>query len=228
ATKTIRIENALGKGRLNSAKVRIHIDNAEKWLRVKKSDDGGQPILQIQVDSSGKQAGQYTATVEVHCTDAVNSPQPFRVVMNVSDDVPQDRVIVDDRDSGFYGMPCFWVGHRFSRCSEDRRGHNHFYLTNGSRAESGEFARFTPDLRSGKYTVSLNDSTPFQSTTEFDVRVHHESGDTTVRVRPKNSRRIGVFTFGEGSDGFVEIRAGNSKGLVIADAVVFEPETPVP
>jgi PKD repeat protein len=227
-TKTIRLENALGTGRLDSPTVRILSDSPAKWLRIQKGDDGGKPTLQIQIDSSGKQAGQYTATVEVHCADVVNSPQAFRVVMNVSSDAPKDRAVVDDRDPDFYATPSFWVGHRFSRCSKDRRGHNGFYLTNGSRAASGEFTRFTPDLKSGQYTVSLSDSTPFRSNTEFDVRVRHASGETTVRVRPKKSREIGVFTFDEGSDGFVEIHAGNSKGLVIADAVVFEPEKKPP
>jgi len=56
---------------------------------------------------------------------------------------------------------------------------------------------------------------------EFDARIRHRTGDTTVRVRLGASRHIGLFTFDEGTDGFVEIFAGDSKEQVIADAVVF-------
>jgi len=56
---------------------------------------------------------------------------------------------------------------------------------------------------------------------EFDARIRHRTGDTTVRVRPRDSRHIGLFTFDEGTDGFVEILAGDSKVQVIADAVAF-------
>jgi hypothetical protein len=44
-----------------------------------------------------------------------------------------------------------------------------------------------------------------------------------VRVRPTDSRDIGTFEFDEGTDGYVQIEAGGSKGLVIADAVLFRP-----
>jgi hypothetical protein len=142
--------------------------------------------------------------------------------MDVRGDPPGDRVTIDDRDPGFYATPFFWVGHRFSRCPKGRRGHGGFYLTNGSRPTAGEFVRFTPDLKAGKYAISLNEATPFRPGTEFDVRVRHRSGETTVRMRPENSRRVGAFAFDEGGTGFVEIHAGGSKGLVIADAVVFE------
>ena len=87
----------------------------------------------------------------------------------------------------------------------------------------GELARFTPDLAAGTYEVVLSEATPFGEDSTFDVRVRHREGETTVRVRPGKSRRIGVFEFDEGTDGFVEIPADGSSGLVIADAVVFRP-----
>jgi len=131
------------------------------------------------------------------------------------------EVTVDDRDEGFFATPYFWVGHRFSRCPPRRRGHDGFYLTNGNRAVSGEFARFTPDLLAGTYRVSFSGATPFPPDSEFDVRVRHVGGETTVRVRPETSRQIGRFEFAAGTDGFVEIQAAGSRGLMIADAVTF-------
>ena len=129
---------------------------------------------------------------------------------------------VDGR-AGFYATPDFWVGHRFCRCPEKKRGYGGFYLTNGGRAAAGEFVRFTPDLRAGAYEVALSDQTPFSAGGEFDVRVRHAEGEKVVRMRPAESRSIGSFTFEEGMDGFVEILAEGSKGLVIADAVTFRP-----
>ena len=116
------------------------------------------------------------------------------------------------------------MGHRFCRCPAVWRGYAGFYLTNGARPAAGEFARFTPDLTAGRYEVSLSDQTPPATDSEFDVRVRHGSGEEIVRTRPKQSRVIGTFEFAEGSDGFVEILAEDSKGLVIADAVVFKPK----
>ena len=70
----------------------------------------------------------------------------------------------------------------------------------------------------------LSQQTPFQADVEFDVRVRHTQGDQLVHVEPDTSRVIGSFEFDEGMDGFVEIHADKSRGVVIADAVVFRPE----
>jgi hypothetical protein len=42
-----------------------------------------------------------------------------------------------------------------------------------------------------------------------------------LTVNPAKSRIVGTFDFHEGTDGFVEIHAQDSSGLVIADAVEF-------
>ena len=97
-------------------------------------------------------------------------------------------------------------------------------MTNGARPRDGEFVRFTPDLKAGRYEVSFSPNTPFAPRAEFNVRIRHKLGDEVRRVNPADSRAIGTFEFDEGMDGFVEIRAGESKGLVIADAVVFLPK----
>jgi hypothetical protein len=162
--------------------------------------------------------------VTIACRGAVNSPQQFRVELDVVGEPPEGEVVVDDADPGFYATSYFWVGHRFCRVPAGKRGHGGFYLTNGSRPTPGEFARFTPDLRAGRYEVLLSEQTPFAPGVEFDVRVRCASGDQVVRMRPDRSRRVGTFDFDEGADGFVEIHAGGSTGLVVVDAVTFRPE----
>jgi len=212
--KTIVLQN-LGGGVLPAAKC----TGTPRWLTVAPGPDPRR--LTVTADGTGLAPGRYRAKVRVACPGAANSPQPFCVELDVREGVPQGSVTVDDRDAGFYATPYFWVGHRFCRRPASRRGHNGFCLSNGGQPRAGEFVRFTPDLRAGAYVVALSDATPFHPGTEFDVRVRHLRGETTVRVDPGKSRRVGVFEFPEGADGYVEILAGGSKGRVIADAVVF-------
>ncbi|MFO7901314.1 MAG: PKD domain-containing protein [Pirellulaceae bacterium] len=193
------------------------------WLQIKNTTRNGDHVLRVGVDATNQTPGRYMALVEVHSPTALNSPQPLRVEMFVPNDEPAPDAVIDDRDPGCFATPYFWVGHRFCRTPEKRRGHAGFYLTNGGRAAEGEFVRFTPDLAAGEYVVSLSPETPFRPETSFDVRVRHRDGRTTVRMRPNRSRHVGQFQFAEGTDGHVEILAKESHGLVMADAVVFEP-----
>ncbi len=203
---------------------KIEYETGGDWLHVVRRGRGDEQELLVSVDAKGLAVGKYAAFVQVSCSGAVNSPQSFCVELQVTENPPSRAVIVDDRDPGFYATPYFWVGHRFCRCPADRRGYGGFYLTNGGRPLHGEYARFTPDLEGGRYDVSLVSETPFQPGVEFDVLIQHARGDQVVRVRPEESRTIGTFEFDEGRDGFVEILAGKSKGLVIADAVRFVPD----
>jgi hypothetical protein len=213
----------LGAGSLAKAATPVveYADGAG-WLEVRPVAHAGEQALEVAVDASRLAPGCYWATVAVDCPGAVNSPQCFRVAMEVRGESPSAGTTVDDRDRGFYATPYFWVGHRFCRCPANRRGHGGFYLTNGGRPAAGEFARFTPDLKAGGYRIALDEATPFRPDTEFHVRVRHAGGETIVRVCPDKSREIGTFEFREGTDGFVEILAGGSKGLVVVDAVVFQ------
>ena len=219
--RAVALQN-LGGGELAAASVRADRGAGEPdWLTLERSGQGNRQLLRVAVDATGLASGVYRALVHLDCPGAVNSPQPITVSLDVRGEPAVPEVTIDDRDEGFFATPYFWVGHRFSRCPRDRRGHNGFYLTNGSRAAAGEFARFTPDLAAGSYEVSFSEATPFSPDSEFNVRVRHAGGETTVRVHPRTSRRIGRFAFADGCDGFVEIQAADSRGLVIADAVRF-------
>ncbi|MCE5309872.1 MAG: hypothetical protein LLG20_19735, partial [Acidobacteriales bacterium] len=100
-----------------------------------------------------------------------------------------------------------------------------FYRTSGGRADEGEFARFTPNLRAGRYQVSFVDETPFemQPDTRFRVVVKHRNGREDLWVEPNKTRRIGEFEFDEGTEGYVELRAEGATGHVLADAIRFTP-----
>ena len=220
AAKTVRLRN-LGKDALAPAAVKIAYEAGDGWLRVEATGRGSRQALRVTADTARLKMGRYAATVSVACAGAANSPQAFRVELHVRRARRPAAVTVDDRGPGFYCTPQFWVGHRFCRCKQ--RGCAGRYLTNGSRPAAGEFARFTPDLAAGRYEVSFHEKTPFRSGARFDVRVGHAGGAEAIRVHPARSRRIGVFDFAEGTDGFVEILAAGSTGLVVADAVVFRP-----
>jgi len=221
--KTVRLEN-LGGGTLPQiSDTSTRYVGGDDWINVVASGTGNTQSLNVEVDATGLDVGEYSAIVSVRCLDAVNSPQELRVSLRVEGSQPAAEVTIDDRDDACYATPYFWVGHRFCRCPRDRRGYRGFYLTNGGQAVPGEIVRFTPDLCSGKYLVELSEETPYRAGTEFDVRVRHRDGESMVRVSPTESRKVGTFDFQEGTDGFVEILADGSKGLVIADAVHFRP-----
>lgn len=219
-SKTVTLVNK-GGGTLPGAAMQIKYAQGRRWLSVISQGEGNQQQLDLSVDTTDLHAGLYTAMVLVECPDVVNSPQEFRVQLQVRETAPPPNVIVDDRDPGFYTTPYFWVGHRFCRCPEERRGYKGFYLTNGGRPRQGEFVRFTPDLQAGLYSVSLAEETPFLPDVSFKVKVRHQQGEETLRIKPTRSRAIDRFHFGPGTDGYVEIHADDSEGLVIADAIHF-------
>jgi hypothetical protein len=222
--KVISLVN-IGGGDLPAAELpQIYYEHKQSWLKTDLKGQGNHQNLQVDVNVGDLSPGIYNAVVSVECRTALNSPQAFRIQLRVPETAPLSDVTIDDAGSGFYATPYFWVGHHFCRCPVEKRGHNGFYLTNGGRAHDGEFVRFTPDLKAGRYTVSLAEETPFSRNVEFNVRVRRSVGQEILRIRPALSRTIGTFDFAEGTDGFVEIRAADSNGLVIADAVRFRRE----
>jgi hypothetical protein len=167
--------------------------------------------------------------VEVSCPGAVNSPQTIGVALDVPTDRPGTEVIVDDLDPGCVATPGFWLRPRFAdhHPAKWKRGHGGTYLVNGGRADEEATVRFTPDLAAGTYAVSFPETTPFRpwdgapEDLRFAVRVRHRSGTDLVWVEPLQNRAIGTYEFSEGTDGFVEILAKDSRGQVVADAVRF-------
>jgi hypothetical protein len=221
-SKVVQLQN-VGGGRLVEAEPpEITYQTGSNWLTVVAEGTGNRQRLSVTADATNLDPGDYSARVLIDCPGVIGSPQVFRVELRVPNNPPPSHVTIDDCDPGFYATPYFWIGHRFCRCPAEERGHGGFYLTNGARARVGEFVRFTPDLKAGRYELSFSPNTPFAAGAEFDVRVRHRLGDEIRRVGPEHSRVIGTFEFDEGMDGFVEIHAGNSTGMVIADAIIFK------
>ena len=217
--RTIQLQN-IGGGRLPPASPpQIDYWQGRDWLQVERHGGGNGQALRVSANGSGVAPGSYLAEVTVACPGAANASQSFRVLLRIPAGPPSAGAVVDDRDPSCYATPYFWIGHRFCNCQ--RKGFAGFYLTNGGRATGGELVRFTPDLRAGRYQVALRPETPFAPGTEFRVRVRHKTGEQSIAMRPVESRVIGDFDWDEGTDGFAEIQADGSRGLVVADAVEF-------
>ena len=253
-TRTLELRN-IGGGTLPNAVAGVEYLDSQEWLAVEVGGEGNAQELTVRADATGMRAGTYEANVVVHTEGALNTPQRFRVVLRVPAEPPvSPKSTIDNSDPGFYATPYFWIGHRFHGWGwpplAEAEGVNNFYLMNGERARPGEFARFTPDLEAGWYTLWLHEKTPFASgppadhtPTRFKVRIRHAEGDDWVWMEPAKTegffprpfrsedgwswlerqptRVIGSYKFNEGTDGFVEIHAEDSTGQVLVDAVRF-------
>lgn len=213
----------LGARTLPSVEVDVAFDGAAGWLSWEKTGEGNQQVLLFRADCTGLSGARYTARVTVKAPGAGNEAQSFVATLLVPTHPAQIRpaAVVDNEGMGFWATPWFWIGHRFHHVPA--AGVGGFHLVNGRRARADAIARFTPDLRAGRYTVALSDETPFSPDASFNVRIRHAAGDETIRVEPALSRSLGTFEFLDGVDGFVEISAAGATGQVSVDAVVFTP-----
>lgn len=223
--KVLSLKNA-GKGELPAAVTAVEYINGNDWLELELDGSGNSQQLFVSCSGAGLAPGRYAARVHVTCPGAVNETQGFDVQLLVP---LQDagnkwlgntpRQIIDDRDLvGFYATPWFWVGCHVKTVVQ---GYGGFHLTNGGRAAEDQFVRFTPDLPAGKHQVSFAEETPFADDSAFWVVVRHRDGVERIWMEPAKSRIIGSFYFDEGTDGYVEIHTKDSRGPVLADAVVF-------
>lgn len=197
----------------------IEVSTDADWLRLNVKDASDVRQIEVRPIPSDLPTGTHTAIVTVRCRGAINPEQVFRVELVVRPSPVAATVMVDDRDSGFYATPYTWVGHQFIRCRQ--RGHRQRYLTNGGRVDPNSIVRFTPDLAAGKYEVRLHPESPRSSVT-MPFRIRHANGEETVRLSASDTAlSLGTYTFTEGVGNFVELRAVDAPGLLIADAVVF-------
>ncbi len=207
-----------GGGVLDTVQVNIQYKGENNWASITSLNNGNDQRLTVKVNADGLPPGKHKAVVNVSCGNAVNSPQRFILTLDVCLNTGGDKlVIVDNESQSFFATPYFWVGCRFKEWID---GYNNFYLTNGGRNNPGEYVRFTPDLKKGKYNISLVEETPFNEC-KMKIQVHHANGDTILWIEPLKSRNIGVFKFDEGRDGFVQIFAEGSEGEILADAIKF-------
>ncbi len=224
--KTVELVN-LGAGELAQARWTIAYAEVEGWARVTRDGEGNAQRLIVGVDAGGLKSrhGVYHALVTVECPGAINSPQVFSIQLTTPPRKPPDEVIVDEGDEACYASPWFWLAPRFH--GPWPKGYRDLYLVGGGPESLGGFVRFQPDLAAGRYEVRFVEETPFRPTPQcpadprLRVRVRHRGGSATVWVEPLKSRTIGTFELNEGRDGYVQIEAVGSRGLVVADAVRF-------
>ncbi|MDD4227265.1 MAG: PKD domain-containing protein [Mariniphaga sp.] len=223
-TKEIQIQNG-GDDALSNVTFGVDYKNHEhSWLKIQHTGNLNNQTLEIGVDGQGLPAGQYEAVVSVFSEGALNSPQDFRVVLNVPDYPAKTKgITVDDKDEAFYCTPYFWVGHRYHGWGwpllKDAEGYNHFYLINGERAKEGEFVRFNPDLQEGIYDLYLYEKTPFASgppadnePARFQARVVSAEGDTTFWMEPERTKGLYPRPH-EGPDGWYYFEPQPSRSL---------------
>jgi hypothetical protein len=206
-----------GRGELAEATIDISYEKGKDWARIVQKNKADEQQLSVSIDASELSPDTYAAIVKVTLLGALNPLQCFRICLDVWSKIPSE-VVIDDSDPGFFATPYFWVGLRSHRWIAGYKG---FYLTNGGRAKEGEYFRFTPLIKKGKYKVSFVPQTPFGEC-KFKVLIHHTKGDSIVWMEPRRSRIIGEFYFSEGMEGFVQVFAAGSEGEVLADAVLFE------
>lgn len=206
-----------GAGRLGRARPpRIVWEQGRNWLEVRARGSS----LVLTPKPRGLPGGLYRARVEVAVPGALDSPQSFRVEMNLTARSPFWHAAVDDLDPECAATPYFWVAPRFPAWWPSP-GHGSRAFFNGYRARKGEFVRYTPYLWGGLYEVLIGPSAPVEKGSRFLARVRHARGTSTVPVEPAKSRRIGKFVFSCGSTGWVDILAEGSKGQVAADCLYF-------
>jgi hypothetical protein len=104
------------------------------------------------------------------------------------------------------------------------------YVHDGGKSDGKARVRFTPKLpKAGKYEVRVYSSPHENRSSNTLVLVHSADLEQTIRIDQRKPGTdngpvvVGVFAFGEGEGGWVEIRNESTHGYVIADAVQFVP-----
>jgi hypothetical protein len=99
------------------------------------------------------------------------------------------------------------------------------FLVSSDNSCSG-YIRYSPKIKAGKYRVSLHSPLYSQEIITkqmngFYVNISSRDGIVTKWINPIKSLEIGEFNFAS-CDGYVEILSRDAKGLVVADALIFE------
>lgn len=227
APQQVRLEN-LGGGALNEPQVEIAYREGMNWLHAHVV--GQEVRLAVDASRMVPKQGLYRAEVAVDCAGALNSPQVFsvRLVVPRPEDQPASDATVDQLAPTAHATPAHWLSPQFFRHAPTRwpAGHQGSYLFS-PRPAAGEVVRFQPDLAAGTYRLTIPDSALVQplpksgGALRLAVRVRHADGVEQFTIDPRQTRELGVYSFAEGTDGWVEFDAGQSLGLIVADAVRF-------
>ena len=83
SSENVSVSNS-GDATLNTVSTSITYGSGSGWLSVSRSGSGNSQSLTNSVNISGVSPGGYSATVEVSCGNAVNSPRTYPVTLTVS------------------------------------------------------------------------------------------------------------------------------------------------
>ncbi len=188
-----------------------------KWLTAEVTGAPGEQTLVLRTMSRGIHRGTWRADVTLRVPGAQEETVVLPVSYTVMNLVAQKgRFSMDDDKPGVFLTPGFWVGHRLI----GRHGLD--YRTNGGRSEKGQFVRFEPRLAAGTWKIVVPLRTPSAPGVRYWVRVVCADGERRVSVEPLRNPVVGTFDF-DFCEGFVEILAEDSVGLVAVNMLEFIP-----
>jgi len=220
------------RGRLQRMEVQYVIGNG--WLNIEPviSENSMTINLKPDINKLNTEAGETVAYLILQDNRLINSPYIVRVVVNFSRpaDINEKLTIIDNQDPDCVKSNYFWLTVRPNPSQLVQgiywtKSYKDGFLISSNNSDDG-FVRYLPKLQEGKYKISLYSPLFSQDIFKskingFYVNVRSKEGLETKWINPNESLEIGEFDF-PACDGYVEIVNKNSKGLVIADAIIFE------
>jgi PKD repeat protein len=210
-------------------KIEILYEDGDDWLEIDTNEAvvDGKLVINISPKISSLNADKNTAHIIISNDNFINSPVFVRVNVNVTQPIDKTIYIIDDQDNNCVKSNYSWLTMKFnanlgllwSRC------HGESFLLFANNEDDG-VVRYTPNLKQGRYRVSLlsplyNQSKITSKMDGFFINIKHSNGVDKVWVAPSTSTVVGEFNFSPDT-GYVEIISKGSKGLIVADAVMFE------
>jgi PKD repeat protein len=212
-------------------RIEVNYVHGNSWLDLKLENTTKNDSMIIHIIPKiaylNSQEGKSEAYLVIHDNGFINSPYLIKVEINFYRPENTSNIIIDDQDPNCVKSNYFWLTNKinpelnmkWSQCFGES------FLLNSDNSENG-FIRYLPTLQAGKYRVSLHSPLYSQeiilSKMEgFYVHINSKDGIETKWINPGESTVIGEFHFNS-CDGYVEITSKNSKGLIFADAIMFE------
>ncbi len=215
----------------NSQRLEVNYLHGENWLdfEVEKTTQNDSIIIKLMpiIEQLNTKEGKSEAYLVIHDNGFINSPYLIKIIVNFYRYRDEDKIIIDNQEEHCVKSNYFWVTNKlnaelglgWSQCIGES------FLMSSGKSET-DFIRYMPKIKEGKYRVSLHSPLYKQEKIlkhmgGFYMNIKDKNGIETKWINPSDSTVIGEFDF-ETCDGYVEIISKDSKGLIIADAILFE------
>lgn len=214
-----------------SQRIEIKYIHGNNWLdfKIENTSQNDSIIINLlpKIKRLNTQEGKSEAYLVIHDNEFVNSPYLIRVVVNFFRPENRTEVIIDDQDQNCVKSNYFWLTNKLNPelGLEWCQSYGESFLMSSDNSDVG-FIRYIPKMQEGKYRISLHSPLYSQEILTkkmegFYVNIKSKDGIATKWINPSESTTIGEFNFNT-CDGYVEITSKNAKGLIIADAILFE------